>query len=450
MPLIPFATKSAGNLTYSGERLVNWFARATEGLSAASLIGRSGAVVQADLGGPVRAVFGFNGSTFAVANGNLVKVVGATVTVIGAVGTSEHVSVASNNTQIALIVGTTYFVSDGATVASYGTGAISTPVWLTAMDGYIIMVGEGQGRPDLITVSGLDDATAFSALDFASAESAPDGLVATISDHGEAWMFGETSIEVWYNSGDADFPFARNTGAKVERGLHKASTIAKEDNAVFFVGNDLVVYRATGVAPAVISTREIEEKLRADTIHSAITFEERGHKFYAIRMTSSPTLVFDMTTNLWHERTTGTEDQPWFIVCGARIGSAQYYGTDTGKLVTLDENTLTDAGATILAEAVSVPIYNADFFSVGRIHMQMSGGTGTSDILQSRDARVSLEMSKDGRNWDNERWRDIGNIGEYGKVIEWHGMGAFRRAQIRVRVSDPVKRDLHGIQYDVA
>ena len=107
-------------------------------------------------------------------------------------------------------------------------------------------------------------------------------------------------------------------------------------------------------------------------------------------------------------------------------------------------------GATILAEAVSVPIYNADFFSVGRIHMQMSGGTGTSDILQSRNARVSLEMSKDGRNWDNERWRDIGNIGEYGKVIEWHGMGAFRRAQIRVRVSDPVKRDLHGIQYDVA
>lgn len=445
MPLIPFVTKSASNRGYSGARCVNWFARATEGVSAASLIGRSGATAQADLGGPVRAVFNFGGNLYAVANGNLVKVVGATVTIIGALGPSENVSVAQNASQFALLVGSTYYVSDGATVASYSTGSVEAPASITSLDGYIVVVGEGLGRPDVITVSSIDDATTFNGLDFAAAESDADGLLATLSDHGEIWMFGENSIEVWYNSGDASFPFARNSGAKVERGLHKASTIAKEDNAVFFVGNDLVVYRATGVSPQVISTREIEEDLRKGEIHSAITFEERGHKFYAIRMTTGHTLCYDMTTKLWAERTTGTEGQPWFIVCGCRIGAAQYFGTDTGKIVTLDDGAYTDDGAVVPAQAVSVPAYSADHKRVSRIHMQISGGTGGL----GRNPRVMLETSKDGRNWSQERWRDFGGLGEYSKQVEWHGMGAFQRFQTRVTITDAVSRDLHGVQYDV-
>jgi len=445
MPLIPFATKTASNRGYSGERCINWFARATEGVSAASLMARGGTVAQADVIGSVRAVFGFGGVLYAVANGNLVKVVGSTVAVIGAVGKSEHVSVAQNATQIALIVGNTYYVSDGATLTSHATGAVTAPVWLTALDGYIVVVGEGQGRKDLITVSGLDDATTFAGLDFAAAESDADGLLATISDHGEVWMFGSKSLEVWYNSGDADFPFARNSGAKIERGLHKATTIAKEDNAVFFVGDDLVAYRATGVAPQVISTRDVEEDLRAGEIHSAIAFEERGHKFYAIRMTSGNTLCYDMTTGLWHERTTGVEGQPWYVVCGCRVGSQQYYGTDTGKIVTLDENTYTDDGETILRRAVSVPAYNAEHVRVKRIHMQISGGTAGDT-----DPQVMLETSRDGRTWSPEMWRSFGALGDYSKPAEWHGLGAFQRFQVRVSITDAVGSDLHGVQYDLA
>lgn len=445
MPLLPFATKSAPDRGYSGERLVNWFARATEGISQATLLGRGGGVAQADVGGPVRAVFGFNGTLYAVADGNLVKVVGSTVTTIGAVGTSENVSVATNNSQIALIVGNTYYVSDGATVTSHSTGAISTPVDLTYIDGYIVVIGEGQGRKDLITVSGLDDATTFAGLDFASAEDNPDALIGIAREGSRLLLFGTEIAEEWYNSGDADFPLAPS-GRVIEQGLYSRRMLAKEDNSVFFVSEDKVAMRTSGGVPPVISTREIDDLLEASTPTYAFTFKERGHKFYAIRRDGASTLVYDMTTGLWHERTTGTLEQPWFVTCAAQVDGTYYYGTDTGKIVTLDENTLTDDGQTILAEAVSVPIYEPDHFVVSRIHMQVSGGTGQL----GRNARVSLEMSKDGRNWGTEKWRDTGDIGEYGKLIEWHGLGAYRRAQIRVRISDPVKRDLHGISYDVA
>lgn len=445
MPLIPFATKSAPDRGYSGERVVNWFARATEGLSAATLLGRSGAVAQADISGPVRAVFGFNGSLYAVANGNLVKVSGSTVTVIGAVGASEDVSVATNNSQIALIVGSTYYVSDGTTVTSYGTGAISTPVDLAYLDGYIVVIGEGQGRKDLVTVSGLDDATTFSGLDFASAEDNPDALIGIAREGSRLLLFGAETTEEWYNSGDADFPLAPS-GRVIEQGLYSKRMLAKEDNSVFFLSEDKVPMRTSGGVPPVISTREIDDALETSVPTYAFTFKERGHKFYAIRRDSASTLVYDITTGLWHERTSGTQEQPWFITCAAQVGGTYYYGTDTGKIVTLDENTFTDDGQAILAEAVSVPIYQPDHFVVSRIHMQVSGGTGSI----GRDAKVSLEMSKNGREWGTEKWRNIGNIGEYGKLIEWHGLGAYRRAQIRVRISDPVKRDLHGISYDVA
>jgi hypothetical protein len=393
----------------------------------------------------VRAVFGFGGNLYAVANGNLVKVIGSTVTVIGAVGTSSDVHVATNNTQIALIVGNAYYVSDGVTVASYSTGAISKPVDLVYIDGYIVVIGEGQGRKDLITVSGLDDATTFAGLDFASAEDSPDALIGIAREGSRILIFGERTTEEWYNSGDADFPLAPS-GRVFEQGLFNARMLAKEDNSVFFVGQDKVVYRTSGGVPPVISTREIDDILEKGTPHSAFTFKERGHKFYAIRMIDAPTLVYDMTTQLWHERTTGVLEQPWFTVCAATVGATGYYGTDTGKIVTLDEDTFTDDGQTILCEGVSVPVYEPDHFSISRIHAQISGGTGSI----GRPARVSLQMSKDGRNWGGEKWRDIGDIGEYGKLIEWHGLGAFRRAQVRFRISDPVKRDFHGISYDVA
>ena len=80
--------------------------------------------------------------------------------------------------------------------------------------------------------SALLDGTDYDALDFTSAESKADNLVAVFSDHSELWAFGTDTIEIYYNTGGTAFPFSRINQALIERGCIGKYCIAKEDNTV--------------------------------------------------------------------------------------------------------------------------------------------------------------------------------------------------------------------------
>jgi hypothetical protein len=42
-----------------------------------------------------------------------------------------------------------------------------------------------------------------------------------MNNHRELLFGGTDTIEVWYNNGAADFPFARQGNAFIERGMHR-------------------------------------------------------------------------------------------------------------------------------------------------------------------------------------------------------------------------------------
>ena len=313
-------------------------------------------------------------------------------------------------------------------------------------DGYFIVIGTSSGRNDALTVSGLDDGTSFNGLDFAFAENSPDGLVSVISDHGEIWLFGNETTEIWYNSGNPDFPFSRNSGAIMETGCVNGQTVAKEDNSVFWVGPDNVVYRGSGSTPQVVSTREIEGQIKGSTIEGGFTFTDRGHKFYAIRRESKTTLCYDLTTGLWCERSGGLIGLEWPCTCRATVSGTEYFGTDDGRIVTQNTETYTDYGNAFLSEAISAPVMtNGDYFTVNKVHLQVE--MGQVDYSSSDQAEIVLQTSKDGRNWSSEKWRTLGDIGEYFGRTTWHALGAFRRFQVRIRMMEPVKRDIYGVKY---
>lgn len=61
------------------------------------------------------------------------------------------------------------------------------------------------------------------------------------------------------------------------------------------------------------------------------------------------------------------------------------------------------------------------------------------------DRKVFVCYSDDGgRNWSNWRERSLGEVGEYGKRVRFHGYGRFRNRVFKIRVSSPVQRDLLG------
>ena len=97
-------------------------------------------------------------------------------------------------------------------------------------------------------------------LDFSSAESEPDEIVNLLTVGDQLWIFGQSSSEVWYASGDSLQPFLRSQGRAFSQGVIPG-TVARVQESIVVVGQDRVAYRIAG-APERVSHHGIEEHLR--------------------------------------------------------------------------------------------------------------------------------------------------------------------------------------------
>lgn len=191
-------------------------------------------------------------------------------------------------------------------------GQITAPAFVPAstvvyFDDYFIF--DARGTNDFF-LSGLGDATQFNGLDFASAQADPDFVLAVVNYHEQLLIFGEKTIEVWYDAGAANFPFQRFDGAFIQRGLASPQATVKEDNTVFWLGEDGVFYRLNGYQPVRISTFATEHAwaqypIITDASCFVVTIE--GHKFIFLTFPAgNATWCYDISTGteqpLWHER----------------------------------------------------------------------------------------------------------------------------------------------------
>lgn len=98
------------------------------------------------------------------------------------------------------------------------------------------------------------------ALDFATAESQPDELVAVRVTGDTAWLIGQSSTEVWYATGDPDLPFTPVSGRTYDRGALEG-TVVSVKGTLYLVDQDYIVYAIAG-GPQRISNHGIEETIR--------------------------------------------------------------------------------------------------------------------------------------------------------------------------------------------
>jgi hypothetical protein len=305
----------ARSINAADNRMVNLFAEAipegSGGKEAGFLLRCPGLRLLATVGdGPIRGLWVTNGIAYVVSGSEFYSLTtNYTATLIGSVSGTGPVSMADNGTQlfiacnpVSYIYNTSTAVFGQITDADFpGAGSVGY------LDGYFVF-----NEPDSqkFWVTSLLDGTSIDPLDFASAEGYPDNVIALIVDHREIFLFGNTSVEVWYDAGTPDFPLARIQGAFMEVGCAAAYSVAKLDNSVFWVGSDArgrgIVYRANGYTPARISTNAVEYAIQSygnlsDAI--AYTYQQDGHPFYVLIFPSAgATWVYDVSTQLWHER----------------------------------------------------------------------------------------------------------------------------------------------------
>ena len=261
-------------------------------------------------GGPVRGLYFFEGFGYAVAGETVYKIDTAwNFTVVGSVSGSGPVSMADNGVQLFIACNGPSFIYNRLTNAFGPINDIDFPGAVTVgyLDGYFVFNEPNSQR---IWVTELLDGTSIDPLDFASAEASPDRAVALLIDHKEAWIFGNNSIEVWYNSGAADYPLTPIQGAFNEVGCVAPYSVAKLDNGIFWLGADArgqgIIYRANGYQAVRISTHAVEWHIqRYGNLSDALayTYQQDGHSFYVLIFPeANATWVFDVATSLWHER----------------------------------------------------------------------------------------------------------------------------------------------------
>jgi hypothetical protein len=304
----------ARSVNAADSRMVNLFPEVVpEGGKEPAFLNRApGLRLLANMGdGPIRGMWQFEGHSYVVSGNTLYKV--DTLwrpTPIGTVsGSPGPVSMSDNGTQLFVACNGPSYIYNSLTNEFKPIDDPDFPGAVTVgyLNGYFVFNEPNSQR---VWITQLFDGTSVDPLDFASAEGSPDGLVSLLVSHREAWLFGTNSVEVWYDSGAADFPLTPVQGAYNEIGCIAAYSVAKLDNGIFWLGADArgrgIVYRATGYTATRVSTHAVEWQIQQyGTLTDAIayTYQQDGHAFYVLIFPSANTTwVYDVATSLWHER----------------------------------------------------------------------------------------------------------------------------------------------------
>jgi hypothetical protein len=163
-------------------------------------------------------------------------------------------------------------------------------------------------------ISAINDGTQYSGLDFATATASSDIVRAVCIYHEQLLIFCRYHTEVWWDTGNLAFPFQRYDAALIARGIASPYALCSEDNTVFWLADDGIMYRLEGFVPKRISTFATEHawaqypNLYLDA--EMFVINQEGHKFIIVNFPSAPaTWCYDIGSGLWHTRVSwGT---PW-------------------------------------------------------------------------------------------------------------------------------------------
>lgn len=369
---------------------------------------------------------------------------------LGDIEGTGRVSMSDNGTQLMILVpgGSGYIynhVTDTfAQITDTDFTANGNPQHVVFVDGYFCVTTDTKK----FIVSALNDGLSYNALDFGTAESDPDDIVAPIVFRNQLFIAGGQTIESFQNIGGADFPFQR-TGLYLSKGVKAPFSLVNSQNTFMFVGGGEnegpAIWGLDGNNTTKLSTTAIDSILgrlteaQLQAIY-AWTYAQKGAYFVGFSLPTT-TLVYDLTSQRWHERKSflsgelttfrvSSMTQAYSkVICGDLID---------GRIGSLDFDVYTEYENPIIRRVSTQPFQNnmqSVFFP--SLELTVESGVGNQDVV---DPVITLERSRDGKTWDDPRPRSIGKIGEYNRRAIWRRNGRASRFEIfRFTLSDAVK-----------
>lgn len=433
---IPLASLKARSSFASDERLVNGYAEVVGSGNDASAVvyGAAGLSLFCNApSDPCRGGIEVDGVLYTINGGGLYRIdengVGGQ---IGTVPGSKPVIMARNANiapQVAICAEDGVYLLQSDTVgAVFNPNIPEIPVAVVWVDGYFIFALPS-GR---FYISAINDIT-VSSLDFATAEANPDGLVTVTKLRREVYFFGSETIEVWTNTGNATFPFERLPGAVIPAGCASKYTVQELNGALYWLDTNNVVQSINGgYVPVPISISGVYKAISAvedKTEIEAFTYQLGTHAYYVLTH-STFTWVYDVSTQLWHERQSyglnGWQAAGYVFAFGKNIVGS----TVSGNIYAIDENSYSENGQEIVTTLRTARI--EDFpkgAAVGTLDIDIETGVGIDVGATSSDTvnpELTLRWSDDGaKTWKGGRLYPLGKKGEYRKRVRATRLGSF-------------------------
>ena len=301
------------------------------------------------------------------------------------------------------------------------------------------------------------------ALSFASKFTGPDNLVTVIVDHGQAYLLGETTSEVWADVGSFPFPFQRIPGSSSQHGIVAKFSVSRLGDSFAYLSRNIrgqaEVVMMNGYFPVRISTHAVENTFINQNVTDAIawTYQQGGHEVYVLSFPSLDiTWCYDVATQAWHIRAgwvNGSFTRHRSNCQCNFMGNTVVGDFENGNIYTLNLGVYADNGQPQkwLRSWRALPTSQNNFKRSAQHTLQLicESGMGLNDG-QGSDPQVMLRWSDDGgHTWSSEHWSPMGKIGEYYRRVFWRRLGMTLKLRDRVYEisgTDPIKIDITGAE----
>lgn len=429
----------------AAQRSVNLFMREIEGVGEARQVildSAPGLAQHTEFGLTERGSYTTETRRFHVAGSALYEVdVAGVATARGTLSTSTgHVSMKHGRDQLVLVDGSNGYVLRLNTnvFAQIADSDFRGSYWVEELDGYFVFVAPSS---DQFYLTAIDDATQLDALDFSSADSQPDNIVTQRVMKRELFLFGARSIEVWIDSGDPDFPFARYNSTPIDVGIVGYRAAINAADTLFFVGQTKSgrgnVYMMVGHQPVRISNQAVEEALAGSSDMSQAsmwTYWEKGNEFIGVNAPGmSTTWVYDAASKQWHERgeMVNGEWAPSRVDEVVMLDGVLYASAGT-KVYKLDSDTAAIGSDPLVFERTWPHLLSPSMEPVTFAGLELSCTTGTGTGSEF----VTLEVSNDGGfTFMPPLLRSLGAVGRWLQKVRWMPLGTAHDRVFRLRSS---------------
>lgn len=391
-----------------------------------------GAGPGADRGGTV-----WEGQHFRVMGGAFMEVSAAgAMTQRGTVASGGPVRFAAGFGRLGIGAGGRLYYWDGSTLTQVTDPDLGTVVDVVWVDGYW-MTTDGE----YLVVTELNDPTQVDPLKYGSSEADPDPVLGLIKVHNEVYACNRHTIECFQNRGGSGFPFVRNPGAMIQKGIVGTHAKASFIQTFAFVGGaqdeEISVYLAGGGEAVSISTPEIDRQLNAVPADRQAEIRLEARKSHDedrlyIHLPGDRTLVYYHRASqrnkepVWSILASGSAaEKPWPLRHLTLVDGRWVGGTPDGRLGYLDEGVETQFGEISAWQFDTGLLYNEGRGAVVR-SIELVGLPGRAPF--GDQPTVFMSYSLDGETWSQERPVSMGRAGQRSKRVQWRPM--FRMSNV--------------------